>query len=76
VLNALIIDSLADASLPMETANPFASVMLPTVLTVGFIAAAVIGSIAWYNSKRPQGWEAKDRPDAIPKIDTSSDPEV
>ncbi|MGL5063818.1 MAG: photosystem II assembly protein Psb35 [Microcoleus sp.] len=39
------------------------------VLVVGFIAAVTIGSIAWYNSKRPPGWEAKERPNFVPKID-------
>ncbi|MCU0542304.1 MAG: hypothetical protein MUE44_08940 [Oscillatoriaceae cyanobacterium Prado104] len=39
------------------------------VLVVGFLAAVTIGSIAWYNSKRPPGWEAKERPDFVPKID-------
>lgn len=38
------------------------------VLIVGFIAAVSIGSIAWYNSKRPVGWEDKERPDIVPKI--------
>ena len=38
------------------------------VLTVGFLAAVTIGSIAWYNSKRPVGWEDKERPDIIPDI--------
>ncbi|WP_287128304.1 photosystem II assembly protein Psb35 [Candidatus Cyanaurora vandensis] len=33
------------------------------VLALGFIAAVVIGSIAWYNSKRPAGWESADTPD-------------
>lgn len=28
-------------------------------LAVGFVAAASIGSIAWYNSKRPVGWKDK-----------------
>lgn len=36
---------------------------------VGFIAAVSIGSIAWYNSKRPPGWEDKERPDFVPKVD-------
>ncbi|CDN15202.1 hypothetical protein RintRC_3159 [Richelia intracellularis] len=35
---------------------------------VGFIAAVTIGSIAWYNSKRPPGWENKGRPDFIPPV--------
>lgn len=38
-------------------------------LGIGFIAAASIGSVAWYNSKRPPGWEDKERPDIIPEID-------
>jgi hypothetical protein len=46
----------------------------PTAFTlvyiVGFIAAVTIGSIAWYNSKRPPGWEDKERPDVVPKVDT------
>jgi len=44
------------------------------VYAVGFVAAVGIGSIAWYNSKRPPGWEDNDRPDIIPKIDTDEDP--
>lgn len=40
-----------------------------TVLVLGFVAAAAIGSIAWYNSKRPVGWEDKERPDIVPDID-------
>lgn len=39
------------------------------VYIVGFIAAVAIGSIAWYNSKRPAGWEDKERPDFVPKVD-------
>ena len=39
------------------------------VLGVGFVAAVTIGSIAWYNSKRPPGWESKERPDFVPKVD-------
>jgi hypothetical protein len=42
------------------------------VYVVGFIAAVSIGSIAWYNSKRPAGWESKERPDFIPKVDKES----
>ncbi len=38
------------------------------VYVVGFIAAVAIGSIAWYNSKRPAGWEDKDKPDFIPNV--------
>ena len=38
------------------------------VLAVGFVAGVTIGSIAWYNSKRPPGWEDAERPNYIPKV--------
>ena len=38
------------------------------VYVVGFIAAVSIGSIAWYNSKRPAGWENVERPDIVPDV--------
>lgn len=38
-------------------------------LGVGFVLAATIGSIAWYNSKRPVGWKDKERPDYVPEVD-------
>jgi hypothetical protein len=42
---------------------------LPIILLiVGFIAAATLGSVAWYNSKRPPGWEDADKPDAVPDL--------
>ncbi|HEY9894507.1 MAG TPA: hypothetical protein V6D34_03705 [Candidatus Sericytochromatia bacterium] len=44
------------------------------VYVVGFIAAVSIGSIAWYNSKRPPGWEGKDRPDAVPEVKKEETP--
>ncbi|HYX16935.1 MAG TPA: hypothetical protein VE944_21800 [Nostoc sp.] len=44
------------------------------VYVVGFIAAVTIGSIAWYNSKRPAGWESKERPDFVPKVDKEETP--
>ncbi len=43
-------------------------VYFTAVYVVGFIAAVTLGSLAWYNSKRPAGWEDQDRPDYIPKI--------
>lgn len=46
--------------------------LFTAVYVVGFIAAVVIGSIAWYNSKRPPGWEDKQRPDVIPKVDADN----
>ena len=53
--------AIADGGLP----SPFV-----LVYVVGFIAAVTIGSIAWYNSKRPAGWEDKERPDFVPNVDT------
>lgn len=38
------------------------------VYVIGFIAAVTVGSIAWYNSKRPPGWEDKERPDIVPDV--------
>ncbi|WP_218083131.1 photosystem II assembly protein Psb35 [Anthocerotibacter panamensis] len=32
------------------------------VLALGFLAAVSIGSLAWYNSKRPLGWESAEIP--------------
>ncbi len=43
------------------------------VYVIGFIAAVTIGSIAWYNSKRPAGWEDAERPDFVPKIKEGED---
>ena len=43
------------------------------VYVVGFIAAVTIGSIAWYNSKRPPGWEGAERPDIVPTVRDDDD---
>lgn len=45
------------------------SFSLATVGIVGFIAATTLGSVAWYNSKRPAGWEGKERPDIVPNVE-------
>lgn len=52
--------------------------VFPLVYVVGFVAAVTIGSIAWYNSKRPPGWEGADRPDIVPKVaaETEEEPEA
>lgn len=42
----------------------------------GLIAAVAIGSIAWFNSKRPVGWENKQRPDVVPKVEKDQSPGV
>ena len=46
------------------------------VYVVGFIAAVSIGSIAWYNSKRPAGWESKKRPDFVPEVEKEENKSV
>ncbi|BAQ62366.1 hypothetical protein GM3708_2772 [Geminocystis sp. NIES-3708] len=51
----------------LATAGTF-PVYFVAVYVVGFIAAVVIGSIAWYSSKRPVGWEDSEKPDFIPDI--------
>jgi hypothetical protein len=40
------------------------------VYSIGALAAGVVGVIAWYNSKRPVGWEDRGRPSFIPAIKT------
>ncbi|MDZ8053624.1 MAG: photosystem II assembly protein Psb35 [Aulosira sp. ZfuVER01] len=59
---------LTQTSVAAESSSSY-SIALTTVLIVGFVAAAIIGSIAWYNSKRPVGWEDKERPDFVPDVD-------
>ncbi len=54
--------------LQASEAAPY-SISLGLVAAVGFAAAVIIGSIAWYNSKRPAGWEGKERPDIVPDIE-------
>jgi hypothetical protein len=55
----------------VTTNAPHFPVSATLTLVAGFLAATIIGSIAWYNSKRPPGWEAKDRPDFVPEVDKS-----
>ncbi|ACK68644.1 conserved hypothetical protein [Gloeothece citriformis PCC 7424] len=43
------------------------------VYVIGFLAAVTIGSIAWYNSKRPAGWEDAQRPDFVPEVKSESE---
>ncbi|MGA7936166.1 MAG: hypothetical protein WCA35_21615 [Kovacikia sp.] len=51
-------------------------VAFTAVYVVGFIAAVTIGSIAWYNSKRPLGWEGKERPDVVPEVKKEESPGI
>ena len=55
-------------------ATPHFPLSFTLVYVVGFIAAVTIGSIAWYNSKRPVGWEDKERPNMVPKVDKTENP--
>lgn len=67
---------LAEAIAPNTIAKEQAlsSDALIAVAVIGFLAATGIGSIAWYNSKRPVGWESKERPDVVPKVDKEETP--
>ncbi len=53
----------------LTTNAPHFPITATVVLVFGFIAATTIGSIAWYNSKRPVGWKDKERPDFVPEIE-------
>lgn len=53
--------------LPLAVAGEF-PVYFVAVYAVGLVAAVSLGLIAWYNSKRPVGWENSQRPDFIPEI--------
>lgn len=55
--------------LQIASNEPHFPVAATAALGIGFVAAVTIGSIAWYNSKRPAGWENKERPDVVPEID-------
>ncbi len=55
-------------------AAPHFPISFTVVYVVGFIAAVTIGSIAWYNSKRPVGWENKERPNVVPKVEKEETP--
>jgi len=64
----LLLEIAAESAVDAVESAPYAS-SLVTVGVVGFIAAVTIGSIAWYNSKRPTGWEGKERPEIVPDIE-------
>ena len=58
----------------VETSN--FPVSFTAVYVVGFIAAVTLGSVAWYHSKRPAGWEDKERPPIVPKVDKDPTPGI
>jgi hypothetical protein len=63
--NSIVVSLLIDI---IATTGSQFPVYFVAVYVVGFIAAVSIGSIAWYNSKRPPGWENADRPDFVPDM--------
>lgn len=65
---------LVGSAATIDDSNQFAALMLPMAIVFGFGAAITLGSIAWYNSKRPLGWEDKERPDVVPEIHESETP--
>jgi hypothetical protein len=74
MLNLLMIQSVETLEAASQTSTQFGSILLPIVTVVGFAAAVGLGSLAWYNSKRPAGWEDKARPEFIPKVEKSETP--
>ena len=74
MLNHLMLQGFATLVAISENSNQFGAVLLPIVGVVGFVAAVGLGSLAWYNSKRPIGWQDKGRPDFIPKVEESETP--
>ena len=58
--------------LPLAVAGEF-PVYFVVVYAVGLVAAVSLGLIAWYNSKRPVGWENSQRPDFIPELKLGSE---
>jgi len=55
--------------LAMDIVDNSYSSSLGLISVIGFVAAIGLGSIAWYNSKRPKGWEGKERPEIVPEIE-------
>jgi hypothetical protein len=74
MLNLFMAYTLVGSTATIEDSNQFAALMLPMAVVFGFGAAITLGSIAWYNSKRPLGWEGKARPDIVPEIHESETP--
>jgi len=68
MMNLLFTYFLTDIYVGSEATSSYSAVLIG-LFVVGFIAAVSIGSIAWYNSKRPVGWEDKERPQVVPEVD-------
>jgi hypothetical protein len=56
--------------------SEFYLVLFNAVYSLGALAAGIVGVIAWYNSKRPVGWEDRARPSFIPVINIQSSEEA
>ncbi len=56
------------AAIDKASYNSYLQAILTFVSIGGFLAAAIIGSIGWYNSKRPAGWEDAETPGWVPKV--------
>ena len=72
----LLMQAAADMQAATGTAGsgPHFPVSATMVYVLGFVAAVTIGSIAWYNSKRPVGWESKERPSIVPEVKKEETP--
>ncbi len=53
------------------TGNPLLPYIL--VMLVGLVTAVTVGSMAFFNSKRPAGWESAGRPRYIPQYGQDSE---
>lgn len=58
--------------LAVAASKPF-PLYFTLVYVVGAVAAVSIGLIAFFNSKRPLGWEDAKRPDIIPDLGNTSE---
>lgn len=72
LLTAVLLTATLLAQESIASSIPY-SLLLNIVGVVGFVATVSIGSIAWYNSKRPAGWEGKERPNIVPNIEKDTD---
>ncbi len=68
-MNNYILLAEAAKSAATTTSQQSSISLLTLVGIVGFLAAVGFGSVAWYNSKRPVGWEDKERPDVVPPVE-------
>ncbi|MDF5721588.1 MAG: hypothetical protein PUP91_14130 [Rhizonema sp. PD37] len=70
----LLMEAAAQAAAKSAQNAPHFPVSATLVYVAGFIAAITIGSIAWYNSKRPPGAEGNARPSFVPKVEKEETP--